>query len=86
MKKDKTIQKFIEDKTINYKNRVTSADILVSHFAYVYDFNFRETLQVIKENNYLDKLYKRFIFNDKQTMERFNKVYETAKQYLEEKG
>lgn len=83
---DEIYREFIEDKTINYKNRVTSADILVSHFAYVYDFNFRETLQVIKENNYLDKLYKRFIFNDKQTMERFNKVYETAKQYLEEKG
>lgn len=83
---DEIYREFIEDKTINYKNRVTSADILVSHFAYVYDFNFKETLQVIKENNYLDKLYKRFIFNDKQTMERYNKVYEAAKQYLEEKG
>ena len=45
-----------------------------------------DVLQVIKERNYLDKLYERFIFNDKQTMERYNKVYEIAKQYLEEKG
>ena len=42
---DEIYREFIEDKTINYKNRVTSADILVSHFAYVYDFNFKETLQ-----------------------------------------
>lgn len=83
---DEVYREFMEDKSINYKKRETSADILVSHFAYVYDFNFKETLQVIKQNNYIDKLYKRFIFNNKETMERYNKIYETAKQYLEEKG
>lgn len=79
---DEVYREFMEDKSINYKKRETSADILVSHFAYVYDFNFKETLQVIKQNNYIDKLYKRFIFNNKETMERYNKIYETAKQYL----
>lgn len=83
---DEVYREFMEDKSINYKKIETSADILVSHFAYVYDFNFKETLQVIKQNNYIDKLYKRFIFNNKETMERYNKIYETAKQYLEEKG
>lgn len=83
---DEIYREFIEDKKINYNKRKTSADILVSHFAYIYDFTFKETLKVIKQNNYLDKLYKRFIFNDKETMKRYNKVYETAKQYLEEKG
>ena len=83
---DEIYREFIEDKSINYKNRKTSADILVSHFAYVYDFNFKETLEVIRQNNYIDKLYKRFIFNDKETMKKFNNIYETAKKYLEEKG
>ena len=83
---DEIYREFIEDKLINYKNRKTSADILVSHFAYVYDFNFKETLEVIRQNNYIDKLYKRFIFNDKETMKKFNNIYETAKKYLEEKG
>lgn len=83
---DEIYREFMEDKLINYKNRVTSGDILLSHFAYVYDFYFKETLEVIKQNNYLDKLYKRFIFNDKETMDRYNKVYETAKKFLEEKG
>ena len=83
---DEIYREFIEDKSINYKNRKTSADILVSHFAYVYNFNFKETLEVIRQNNYIDKLYKRFIFNDKETMKKFNNIYETAKKYLEEKG
>ena len=40
----------------------------------------------IKENNYYDEIYKRFVFNDKGTMEKYNKIYEKVKQYLEEKG
>ena len=83
---DEIYREFIEDKLINYKNRNTSADILVSHFAYIYDFNFKESLKIIKEKNYLDILYKRFKFNDEETMRRYNKIYEISKRYLEEKG
>lgn len=77
-------REFIEDKKINYTEKETSADILVSHFAYVYDLNFKETYRIIKENKYYDKIYNRFIFNDKDTMEKYNKIYEKVKQYLEE--
>lgn len=79
---DEIYREFVEDQEINYNNRKTSADILVSHFAYVYDFNFEETLQIIKENNYIEKLYKRFVFNDDETMKRYNKIYELTKNYL----
>lgn len=83
---DEIYREFMEDKVINYKKRETSADILVSHFAYVYDFNFRKSLSIIKENKYIDKLYKRFIFNDEETIRRYNEIYRVAKNYLEEKG
>lgn len=83
---DEIYREFTQDKTIDYKNRETSADILVSHFAYVYDFNFKESLKIIKENVYLEKLYKRFTFKDEKTMERYNEIYRIAKKYLEEKG
>lgn len=79
---DEIYREFIEDKKINYDKRETSADILVSHFAYVYDFNFQETLQIIKENNYIEKLYERFKFNDNETMRRYNQIYELTKNYL----
>lgn len=83
---DEIYREFIEDRSIDYKNRETSADILVSHFAYVYDFNFKESLKIIKENNYLEKLYKRFTFKDEKTIKRYNEIYRVAKKYLEEKG
>ena len=81
---DEIYREFIEDKKINYDKRETSADILVSHFAYVYDFNFQETLQIIKKNNYIEKLYERFKFNDAETMKRFNEIYRLSKEYIEQ--
>lgn len=80
---DEIYAEFMDGKKINYENRKTSADILVSHFAYVYDFYFEPTKETIKQNNYLDRLYKRFIFNDEETMKRYNEIYKKAKQYLE---
>lgn len=80
---DEIYREFMEEKYINYKERKTSVDILVSHFAYVYDLNFRETIQIVKENNYLKQLYQRFTFNDAETMERYNKIYQRAKEYME---
>lgn len=83
---DEIYREFMEDKYINYQKRNTSVDILISHFAYVYDFNFRQTLNIIKENKYIDKVYERFTFNNKDTKEKMQKVYEVAKKYLDEKG
>ena len=82
---DEIYREFVEEKRINYKERKTSADILVSHFCYVYDLNFPETREIIKENKYIDKLYKRFIFNDIETAKRFDIIYKLAKEYIYDK-
>ena len=81
---DEIYREFVEDKRINYKERKTSADILVSHFNYVYDLNFPETRKIIKDNKYIDKLYQRFKFNDAETMKRFNEIYRLSKEYIEQ--
>ena len=83
---DEIYREFMEDRVIDYKKVQTSAEILVTHFAYVYDFNFKQSLEIIKEHNYLDKLYGRFNFNNEDTREKIQEIYEVAKKYLEEKG
>ena len=76
---DEIYREFVEDKRINYKERKTSADILVSHFNYVYDLNFPETRKIIRDNKYIDKLYQRFKFNDAETMKRLMKYIDYQK-------
>lgn len=80
---DEIYQEFIEDKEINYKERKTAIDILVSHFCYVFDFNYQYGLQIIKEKEYYKKIYQRFKFEDKETEERMKNIYQTVEKYLE---
>ena len=68
---DEIFREFIEDKHIDYKNIQTGGDRLVAHFAYIYDLYFRPTFTIFKEKNYVEKLYNRFNFTNKDTAEKF---------------
>ena len=78
---DEIYREFKEDKIMNYKYLNTGADILVAHFAYIYDFNFDYGIKVIQEKKEIDKLYNRFTFKDEETMKRYNEVYRLSKEY-----
>lgn len=82
---DEIYREFKEDKRMNYKNRRSAADGLVCHFAYVYDFYYKYSLQIIDENNYIEKIYKRHKFNDAKTMERYNEIFNIAVEYVKSK-
>lgn len=80
---DEIYREFMEDKQINYNNRNTAVDMLVSHFAYVFDFNYQYALQIIKEKRYFEKIYNRFKFDDKETEDRMKEIDKIVRQYLE---
>ena len=75
-------REFMEEHKINYKNRKSSADILISHFAFVFDYNFKFGLDILNQKGYLDKLYNKFHFEDEETTKMIEKVYNTAKEYI----
>ena len=79
-------REFIEDKHIKFKNMETSGDILVGHFAYICGLYFKPALKIFKDKKYIDQLYNRFNFTNKDTAEKFKVIHEKAKQYIEEKG
>lgn len=83
---DEIFREFMEDKHIDYKNIKTGGDSLVSHFAYIYDLYFKPAFKIFKERNYVEKLYNRFDFTNKDTAEKFKIIEEKVKQYIEEKG
>ena len=75
-------REFKEEHIINYKNIQTAADVLVAHFAYVFDYNFSYGLKLLEDKKYLDSLYNKFKFEDVKTQERFDEVYKIAKNYV----
>lgn len=82
---DETYKDFIENKLISYNKVKTGVDLLAIHFTYIFNLYFKQSIKIIYDNNYLDKLYNRFSFNDKQTKERMEEIYNMTKKYIEEK-
>lgn len=75
-------REFIEDKKINYSNIKTNIDKVLAHFAYCYDFNFKYSLTNFLNNNYLEKYYKRFSFNNSITQQKFDICYKQVIEYI----
>lgn len=80
---DEIYNEFIEKEKIDYGKRKSSADLLVGHFAYVFDFNFSDSLKFIKEKEFFKKIHDRFEFNDKKTKEKYENIYKKVNERIE---
>lgn len=80
---DKIYTSFMEKNEVIYNQRKTPLDVLVSEFAYIFDFNYKYSLIYIKKEQYIETLYKRFCFKDEETKFRFNNIYEKTKSYID---
>ena len=80
---DKIYTSFMEKNEVIYNQRKTPLDVLVSEFAYIFDFNYKYSLIYIKKEQYIETLYKRFCFKDEETKFRFINIYEKTKSYID---
>ncbi|MCR5145788.1 MAG: HD domain-containing protein [Clostridia bacterium] len=83
---DEILREFKEDRIINYKERKSGADNMVSHFAYVFDFNYSFCLQFIREKGYIEKLVNRAGFKNEDTIKKMKEIVAIANSYIDEKG
>ena len=82
---DKEISKeleseFFNNKSCNIDNVVSLNDSLIIQFGYIYDINFKETLEIIYKEKYYDKMYERI--NRKEI---FKKYLDYTNKYIEER-
>jgi hypothetical protein len=80
--KDEIVRQFKEEHCINYKLRESAAEIMISHFVFVFDFNYDFTLQIIKENDYINKLANRYKFNNENTKRKIQECAKIANEYI----
>lgn len=82
---DDVYEDFMRNRLISYDKVKTGLDLVAIDFSYLFDLYFSQSVKIIDENKYLEKFYNRFKFNDKQTQERFDEMYNITKKYMEEK-
>ena len=62
-------------------DRVTPMDYWISYLAYFYDINFRESLDIIEEQNYIPKIIARIHYTNPETKEVMKRVEEELIEY-----
>ena len=78
---DKVYNDFINEKTILSSDRKTGIDIWVSYIAFIFGLEFKCSYELINENDYINKLFKRFNYKD----EKMNDLKNKALNYLDSK-
>ena len=59
---DEIFREFMNNEQLDYSKIKTHADVVICHFRYVFDLNYKYSFQVVNENKYLERLYKRIHF------------------------
>ena len=65
------------------KDRKTGIDIWISYIAFIFGLEFDCSLKLIKENNYINKLFDRFDY--KEEIDRMNILRNKTNSYLNDK-
>lgn len=81
--KDEIMREF-KDNKINYQIIDTAAEAMVSHIAYVFDFNYKYGLEIVKQNDYINKLANKYKFNNIDTYNKMQECAKIANEFIEE--
>lgn len=79
----KVFEQFMEQRLIINTDRKTMIDYWICILAFIFDMNFKETLEFIKEKGYVDTIIDRIDYKNPETKQKMEKLRECAKKYLE---
>ena len=67
----------------SYNTDFNYLDNIVRCIAFIFDLNFKKSFEIIKENNYISRIIKRFNYKNKDTQIRMNEIEEIANKYID---
>ncbi len=82
---DKVYETIKMEKCVNIRDRKTALDYWCCVLAFVFDLNFRESYEIVKNNDYINILIDRFNYNNLETKKRMNDVRNIMNNYVDKK-
>ena len=82
---DEIYNEFMKVRELDYGKIKNSADLLITRYMFIWNMNYNYALQEIKNRQYLEKLYNKFIYKDKKTMDRITEIYAMPSRYVNKK-
>ncbi|MDY5618810.1 hypothetical protein [Faecalicatena sp.] len=72
----------LKNRCILSKDRITQMDYWVSYIAYFYDINFRESLDIIEEQDWLSRIIRRIPYTNPQTARQMEEIENHMKEFI----
>lgn len=82
---EKMLENFYEYKLADNRNRVSEADQILRFTSFVFDMNFPYSFEVLKENDFINKMIDRFHYQVPETKTEMMKVKKIANEYITRK-
>lgn len=67
-------------------NRLENIDGVISVIGFIYDINFKESFEILKEQNYINLVINRFNLKDKNEKDKLEKIRKDANEYIIKKS
>lgn len=71
-----------QNQCILSSDRVTAMDYWVSYVAYFFDMNFRESLDIVAENDYVSRIIRRIPYSNPRTKEQMGEIEAHINNYI----
>lgn len=81
---DKVYNTVLNRKCVDIHDRETLLDYFVCILAFAFDLNFKESYEIVKNNNYINRLIDRISFNDLETKNRIEEIRSVINSYIDE--
>lgn len=80
----KIYEAVFRNSTILSADRVTKMDYWVSYLVHIFDLNFRESMDIVAENNYMERLVRRVPYSNPDTARKMQAIQKHAEEYIKE--
>lgn len=78
------VQQFLEYKQVENKSIETLVDTVVRTISFIYDINYKESLKIVKEKNYINKIIDNYQYNE-ETKQQMEQIRKKANTFIDEK-
>lgn len=79
----KAIETFNKNNLMDRKNIITEADGILNFIGFMFDINFKYDFEILKKENYINKILDKFEFIDEVTSNQMKNAREIANIYIE---
>ena len=82
---EKMLEDFYSYRLSNILNSVSRTDHILKYSSFVFDIYFKGSLEILKENDNLNKMINRFNYQIPETREEMNRIKQFVNDYIKEK-